>query len=103
MGSIKQDIKETYLGLYETAQEKLGDFAQFLKEAWPILAILLVVLHGVDEALGHLVGCPKHLRRFIIAKRLVEKPVSPGVNEVQMWLTLGKGASTRITMEPLYS
>lgn len=55
-------------------------------------------LHGVDEALGHLVGCPKHLRRFIIAKRLVEdeKPVSPGVNEVQMWLTLGKGASTRV-------
>ena len=28
-------------------------------------------LHGVDEALGHLVGCPKHLRRFIIAKMQV--------------------------------
>ena len=47
MGSIKQDIKETYLGLYETAQEKWNDFSQFLKEAWPILAILLVVLLGV--------------------------------------------------------
>ncbi len=47
MGSIKQDIKETYLGLYETAQEKWGDFAQFLKEAWPVLVILLLVLLGV--------------------------------------------------------
>jgi TRAP-type uncharacterized transport system substrate-binding protein len=47
MGSIKQDIQETYLGLYETLQEKWGDFAQFLKEAWPILAILFVVLLGV--------------------------------------------------------
>jgi len=47
MGSIKQDIKESCLGLYETALEKGSDFAQFLKEAWPILAILLVVLLGV--------------------------------------------------------
>ncbi len=47
MGSIKQDIKETYLGLYETAQEKWNDFGQFLIEAWPLLAILLVGLMGV--------------------------------------------------------
>jgi TRAP-type uncharacterized transport system substrate-binding protein len=47
MGSIKQDIKETYLGVYETAQEKWGDFTQFLKEAWPLLAILLLGLMGV--------------------------------------------------------
>jgi TRAP-type uncharacterized transport system substrate-binding protein len=47
MGSIKQDIKETYLGLYETVQEKWNDFSQFLKEAWPILAVLLVALLGV--------------------------------------------------------
>jgi hypothetical protein len=47
MGSIKQDIKETYLGLYETAQEKWNDFTQFLIEAWPILTILLLVLLGV--------------------------------------------------------
>jgi hypothetical protein len=47
MGSIKQDIKETALGLYETGYEKYGDFVQFLKEAWPILLILLVVLLGV--------------------------------------------------------
>jgi hypothetical protein len=47
MGSIKQDIKETYLGIYETAQEKWGDFTQFLIEAWPILLFLLVGLMGV--------------------------------------------------------
>lgn len=47
MGSIKQDIKETYLGIYETAQEKWGDFTQFLVEAWPLLIILLIGLIGV--------------------------------------------------------
>ncbi len=47
MGSIKQDIKETYLGVYETAQEKWSDFTQFLVEAWPILVILLLGLMGV--------------------------------------------------------
>ena len=47
MGSIKQDIKETYLGLIETTQEKWGDFTQFLTEAWPLLLFLLAVLLGV--------------------------------------------------------
>lgn len=47
MGNIKQDIKETYLGLYETAQEKWNDFSQFMVEAWPLLAILVVGLMGV--------------------------------------------------------
>ena len=47
MGSIKQDIKETYLGLIETTQEKWGDFTQFLTEAWPLLLFLLAVLIGV--------------------------------------------------------
>ena len=47
MGSIKQDIKETYLGIYETAQEKWGDLTQFLGEAWPLLLILLFGLMGV--------------------------------------------------------
>ncbi|QWE17201.1 TAXI family TRAP transporter solute-binding subunit [Polynucleobacter sp. AP-Nino-20-G2] len=47
MGSIKQDIKETYLGLFETVQEKWNDFTQFLMEAWPLLTILLVGLIGV--------------------------------------------------------
>ena len=47
MGSIKQDIKETYLGLYETAQEKWSDLTQFLLEAWPLLLLLLTLLLGV--------------------------------------------------------
>ncbi|MBU3593624.1 TRAP transporter substrate-binding protein [Polynucleobacter sp. 71A-WALBACH] len=47
MGSIKQDIKETYLGLIETTQEKWGDFTQFLKEAWPLLLFLFLTLIGV--------------------------------------------------------
>ena len=47
MGSIKQDIKETYLGIYETAQEKWNDFTQFLAEAWPILAVLFLGLIAI--------------------------------------------------------
>jgi TRAP-type uncharacterized transport system substrate-binding protein len=47
MGSIKQDIKETCLGVYETAQEKWGDFTQFLREAWPLLLLLSLGLMGV--------------------------------------------------------
>lgn len=47
MGSIKQDIQETYLGIYETAQEKWTDFTQFLREAWPLLLVLLISLMGV--------------------------------------------------------
>lgn len=47
MGSIKQDIKETYLGIYETAQEKWSDFTQFLAEAWPILTVLLLGLIAI--------------------------------------------------------
>lgn len=47
MGSFKHDIKETYLGLAESAQEKWGDFTQFLQEAWPLLILLLAILLGV--------------------------------------------------------
>jgi TRAP-type uncharacterized transport system substrate-binding protein len=47
MGSIKQDIKESCLGIYETALEKGDDFLQFLREAWLILLILLFGLIGV--------------------------------------------------------
>lgn len=47
MGSFKQDLKETYLGLSESAQEKWGDFVQFLQEAWPLLTLLLVILVGI--------------------------------------------------------
>jgi TRAP-type uncharacterized transport system substrate-binding protein len=47
MGSIKQDMKETCLGVIETAQEKWGDFTQFFREAWPLLLVLLIALMGV--------------------------------------------------------
>lgn len=47
MGSFKQDIKETFLGLSESAQEKWGDFTQFLQEAWPLLILLLLILMGI--------------------------------------------------------
>lgn len=47
MGSFKQDLKETYLGLSETAEEKWSDFVQFLQEAWPLLTLLLAILIGI--------------------------------------------------------
>jgi TRAP-type uncharacterized transport system substrate-binding protein len=47
MGSIKQDIKETYFGVCETVEEKWNDFTQFLGEAWPILAVLFLGLIAI--------------------------------------------------------
>ena len=47
MGSFKQDIEETYLGLREAAEEKWSDFTQFMQEAWPLLTLLLTILVGV--------------------------------------------------------
>jgi len=47
MGSINQDIKDTFLGLLETAEEKWSDFTQFLVETWPILIVLFLLLVGV--------------------------------------------------------
>ena len=47
MGSFKQDIKDTYLGFSEAAQEKWDDFNQFLQETWPLLVLLLFILIGV--------------------------------------------------------
>ena len=47
MGSFKQDITETYLGLSESAREKWDDFTQFLQEAWPLLILLLAILMGI--------------------------------------------------------
>lgn len=47
MGSFKQDIRESFIGLAETVQEKWLDFIQFLQEAWPLLVFLLIVLMGL--------------------------------------------------------
>lgn len=47
MGSFKQDLKDSALGFAETAQDKWHSFRQFVREAWPLLAILLACLIGV--------------------------------------------------------
>ena len=47
MGSFKQNLHETFLGLSETVQEGCSDFIQFLKEAWALLVFLLVLLMGI--------------------------------------------------------
>jgi TRAP-type uncharacterized transport system substrate-binding protein len=47
MGSIKEDIKESCLGIYETAHDKWEDFILFLRETWFFLFILLLILIGV--------------------------------------------------------
>jgi len=47
MGSFKEDLKETFLGLSEAAQDRWADFTQFLREAWPLLALLLTILMGI--------------------------------------------------------
>ncbi|QWD67631.1 ABC transporter substrate-binding protein [Polynucleobacter sp. VK25] len=47
MGSFKQDVKDTFLGLSESAQQSWYDFTQFLQEVWPLLILLLTILMGV--------------------------------------------------------
>jgi hypothetical protein len=47
MGSFKENVKETFLGLSESAQEKWTDFTQFLQETWPVLILLLVLIVGI--------------------------------------------------------
>ncbi len=47
MGSFKQDVRETFLGISESAQERWFDFTQFLRETWPLLILLLTLLMGI--------------------------------------------------------
>ncbi len=47
MGSFKEDLEETFLGISESAQQSWNDFAQFLQEVWPLLMLLLLILIGV--------------------------------------------------------
>ena len=47
MGSFKEDLRDTYLGISESAQQGWSDFTQFLHETWPILVLLLTVLMGI--------------------------------------------------------
>ncbi len=47
MASFKDNVKETFLGLSESAQEKWTDFTQFLQETWPVLVLLLALIVGI--------------------------------------------------------
>ncbi|WP_197711994.1 TAXI family TRAP transporter solute-binding subunit [Polynucleobacter necessarius] len=47
MASFKENIQESFLGLSEAVQETWADFAQFLREAWPLLLGLLFILMGI--------------------------------------------------------
>ncbi|MBU3615680.1 TAXI family TRAP transporter solute-binding subunit [Polynucleobacter sp. JS-Polo-80-F4] len=47
MGSFKEDLQETCLGISESAQQSWSDFTQFLHETWPILILLLTILMGI--------------------------------------------------------
>ncbi len=44
MGSVKEDVKDTWLGFCEAAQDKWGNFLQFLRETWPVLLLLFAGL-----------------------------------------------------------
>ena len=47
MGSFKESVKETILGISESVQEGWTDFTQFLQETWPILVLLLAIVVGI--------------------------------------------------------
>jgi TRAP-type uncharacterized transport system substrate-binding protein len=47
MGSFKEDLQETCLGISESAQQGWSDFTQFLQEVWPLLILLLLILMGL--------------------------------------------------------
>ena len=40
MGSVKEDVKDTWLGFCEAVQDRWGNFVQFLRETWPLLLLL---------------------------------------------------------------
>ena len=44
MSSVKEDVKDTWLGFCEAVQDKWGNFVQFLRETWPLLLLLFAGL-----------------------------------------------------------
>jgi TRAP-type uncharacterized transport system substrate-binding protein len=44
MSSVKEDVKDTWLGLYEAVQDRWANFVQFLRETWPVLLLLFAGL-----------------------------------------------------------
>jgi len=47
MASFKEDVKDTVIALLETAQDQYRDAVNFIKETWPLLLLLIVVLIGL--------------------------------------------------------
>lgn len=47
MGSFKEDVKDTVIALLETAQDQYRDAISFLKETWPLLIVLALILIGL--------------------------------------------------------
>jgi len=47
MGSFKEDFKDTVVALLETAQDQYRDAVSFVKETWPLLLILAIILIGL--------------------------------------------------------
>lgn len=47
MASFKEDVKDTVIALLETAQDQYRDAVNFVKETWPLLLLLFVVLIGL--------------------------------------------------------
>jgi TRAP-type uncharacterized transport system substrate-binding protein len=44
MSSVKEDVKDTWLGFCEAVQDRWGNFVQFLRETWPLLLLLFAGL-----------------------------------------------------------
>jgi TRAP-type uncharacterized transport system substrate-binding protein len=44
MSSVKEDVKDTWLGLYEAVRDGWANFVQFLRETWPLLLLLFAGL-----------------------------------------------------------
>ena len=47
MGSFKEDFKDTVVALLETAQDQYRDAISFVKETWPLLVLLAIILIGL--------------------------------------------------------
>jgi hypothetical protein len=47
MASFKEDVRDTVVALFETAQDQYRDAISFIKETWPLLAILAIILIGL--------------------------------------------------------
>lgn len=47
MGSFKEDFKDTAVAVLETAQDQYRDAVSFVKETWPLLVLLAIILIGL--------------------------------------------------------